>query len=316
MSFGDGFAQSIGKIGSTVISYLSNGTATVNSTVVDNDDNKIYISPLNDSDLHFNKSIIVDGDIEINKILVNAQEVNVFNGIRGNITLLGNKDKADGAVTVFISQWIPSSAIMKATSQVIDPNDNNRYIIPYLVMDNTRINSKSACSLFETMPVKTTHKIRFCGDLRVANPKKLTYYGVEKSVIVHDIDEGRTNVFNNFVLVENGVANSKASSTIIQPVSVNVEDYKPPTTGGATSSGEGLKGFRIVFQKFSYYEQSLSFTDCSVKDILGLPLGMVFENGYLKGSPLVSGDFPITLKLDNNTSLSGLMVVTPLPREL
>ncbi|MNV76289.1 hypothetical protein D3C71_1696290 [compost metagenome] len=108
---------------------------------------------------------------------------------------------------------------------------------------------------------------------------------------------------------------NKVSNTIIAPVSAVVEDYKPPTWG-QTGSGSGLKSTRIIVQKYSFIELYLNFEDCKVIDGLGLPDGMSIENSFLKGTPRMSGKYPVILKLSNERILDVLIIVPEVPRQL
>lgn len=101
----------------------------------------------------------------------------------------------------------------------------------------------------------------------------------------------------------------------VQPVSAVVNDYKPPTSG-SDSGGEGVKHIRFIAQKNSYCEIGLDFTSRRVIGAKGLPSGLFVEKGLIKGSPTLAGLYPITLELDNETSLSGTFVVPELDRKL
>lgn len=316
MSFGDGLAQSIGKVGSTIIAIMSNGRAIVNSEV--NKDIIQYISPINDSDSNFEKKTMVE-DLSYNKTIINSETQHILRRTKQYNKFLTSKCEVSNIVTATVDQYYPSSAIMQATCLVNDSTDTTNYIIPYLIMDNSRIHSDTLHSLCYTQSIiMNKPKLTFCKNVELQKDnKQLLPFGIEAKTMVYDIDDNKAVINNAYTFVENYIPYKRNSTMVIQPATVNIEDYKPPnTTSSAFSGGGGLKGFRIVIQKNSYFEQYLSFSTGSVIDITALPSGMVFENGYLKGAPTMSGDFAINIKMDDNTCLSGLLIVTQVPREL
>lgn len=119
------------------------------------------------------------------------------------------------------------------------------------------------------------------------------------------------------VMVENTVPLAGHGTLTIPPVMINVENYRPPTFGN-TGSGSAMRDFKIVAQKQSFVEVVLNFEDANVLDVIGLPDGMVYDNvlKMIKGSPILSGKYPITLELDNGYKLEGLVVVPQLPRQM
>jgi hypothetical protein len=122
----------------------------------------------------------------------------------------------------------------------------------------------------------------------------------------------------NFITGRSVVSNKKVinpGSNVLMPISVSVEDYKPPVIG-QTGSGSGVNSVKYVFQKFSFAEVYISFDDCKVLTVQGLPEGMYVENSFVKGSPTVSGTYPIQFKLDNSRILEGLIIVPNVPRQL
>ena len=100
---------------------------------------------------------------------------------------------------------------------------------------------------------------------------------------------------------------------IVEPITVLVDDYKPPFIGNS-GSGEGIKFIRLSAQKYSYTEIFLDFTERKVVDVTGLPDGLHLESGIIKGSAKLSGKYPLNIVLDNNSSLDALLIVPELPR--
>jgi hypothetical protein len=315
MSFGDGIAQSIGTVGSSVICLIANGIAVVNSNV--NTDIIVVSDTINDSDLCFEKSLMANNELlNLNRIVINS-ETQIVASHEKKPTLFWsyNKNKNSEA-SVTVDNSAQSSIVMKATCQVIDKNDTNKYIMQYLIMDDTRVYSYNASvTCYKQSIIINKPKLVF--SKRQVHENQYYPLGVEKDVMVYDIDDSRLKINYASIFVENRVPVIKSTSTLIQPVTVTIEDYKPPAIGViAFSGGGGLKGFRLVVQKYSYFEQYLSFTKGTVTDITALPQGMFFENGYLKGAPTVAGNFAINIKMDDNTALSGLLIVTQVPRNL
>lgn len=102
-------------------------------------------------------------------------------------------------------------------------------------------------------------------------------------------------------------------------VSVLVEDSKPPQgVNGAGSGGNGgLQRFRLVMQKEAYFECLMQIYDVSVVGMQGLPTGInYYEDGYLRGTPTISGKYFVTMLLSDNTSVEGVIEVTKLYRKL
>jgi hypothetical protein len=120
------------------------------------------------------------------------------------------------------------------------------------------------------------------------------------------------------VKVQNGVKKyTVAPVTNASTLYVKVQSYKNVLNAGSTTGGGSLSSFVLTFQKYSYYEQSLSFgNSVHVIGAVGLPNGMMFESGCIKGSPLLSGTSTITLQLSDNSTITGLVIVPDLPRVL
>lgn len=310
MSFGDGMAQSVGNIGYSKIISISDGTAIVNSDV-DVDIVK-FLSPSRDRDVPFERNVIVD-DATINNIRINSDTQFVVSAVDIPSTCYTCGSEWHNVISTVIEQYYPNPAILKATCQVIDKNDNNNYQMKYLTMDYTKVNSNIIPIIcYETKYLMNNNKYTLSKDMKYK--EQLYNIDIETKVTIDGKDDYDI-VYNPAVtFIEKRIPYTKNSLTLIQPVSVSVEDYKPPTA--SSGSGEGLNSFRIVVQKYSYFEQYLSFKTGKVLDVSGLPQGMVYELGYLKGSPLISGKYTIYIKMKDESVISGLLVVTQVPREL
>lgn len=156
--------------------------------------------------------------------------------------------------------------------------------------------------------------VRYCNDLRVKE-KIFNYYKDKKSVTLRSQSTPITYYNEATVVVSNNIPLEGFGTINVTPVSINVENYRPPIFSN-TGSNSGMKNIRIVVQKGSFVEINIDFENAIVKEIQGLPKGLIFEKKYLKGSPILSGKYPITLALDNGFNLEGLIVVPELPRRL
>ncbi|WP_315067310.1 hypothetical protein [uncultured Clostridium sp.] len=310
MSFGDGIAQSIGNVGYSKIISVSDGTAIVNSDV--SVDIVKFLSPSRDRDMPFERNVIVE-DATINDIKINSDTQFVASAVDIPGTCYTCGSEWHNVISTAIEQYYPNPTMLKATCQVIDKNDDNNYIIQYLTMSYTKVNSNIIPIIcYETRYLMNNNKYTLSKDMKYK--EQLYDIDVETQVTIDGKEDYKV-VYNPAVtLIENRIPYTKNSFTLIQPVSVSVEDYKPPTV--ASGSSEGLNGFRIVVQKYSYFEQYLSFKTGKVVKVSGLPQGMVYELGYLKGSPLISGKYTISVKMEDESVITGLLVVTQVPREL
>jgi hypothetical protein len=101
-------------------------------------------------------------------------------------------------------------------------------------------------------------------------------------------------------------------------INLTVEDDNPPSgISGSSSSGTSMKSLKLTIQKNSYIEHLFSFgNNIFIKDISGLPSGIIFAKNYLKGSPTISGKYSILIKLSDNSSIPGTIIVTQMHRKL
>ena len=100
----------------------------------------------------------------------------------------------------------------------------------------------------------------------------------------------------------------------LTPLNIFVDTIIPPTNS-SNSNGDGLKSFKIVTQKNNYFEFRLNLEDNSVVNITGLPYGVSYVDGVLKGSAQISGEFLITVTLSNNSTINGILIISQLPRK-
>jgi hypothetical protein len=312
MSLGDGKAVSIARVGRTVILPIADGKAFVNAATRTTKE-KVYISAFADADSIFNFAFNISNNKLINKTIFKPCEIFVETGIRNYIKDVKNYNQ--NQITVSSKTSPLMSCVINAKNKTSD----NKQFLKYLWFRDEQ-KSVYACNVLAydagttkitqsgnsnalCYPVKRKDNIMTVIENKIRNPILVTFKD-ESKFVIKDLE----------IMVENIVPNNFNAKLNIQPLYIPVEDYKPPDIGNITTGGS-LKGFRLVMQKLAYMEQYLSFYDKSIKDITGLPQGLFYENGYLKGSPNISGKFNINIKFDDNTSMPGLIVVTQVPRE-
>jgi hypothetical protein len=116
------------------------------------------------------------------------------------------------------------------------------------------------------------------------------------------------------MIINDNTSYIRTDTIDIPPVTMIINDLTPQT-GKQTNDG-GLKSFRIVIQKQSYFEQFLSFSNTDVVSVDGLPQGIVYQDGYIKGSAKLSGKYGVIINFSDNKVLTGTLIVTALPRTL
>ena len=119
-------------------------------------------------------------------------------------------------------------------------------------------------------------------------------------ITAKDKKSNNYNVLNNF----------RYASTV---VSTKI----PVDTGGSNGTGgEGLKSLDLELIPLNYVKIKLGFADKKVVDSIGLPPGLKITEGYIEGSPVISGDYNIKILLDDNTFIPGKIKVHVLDRIL
>jgi hypothetical protein len=305
MSLGDGKARSVGRTGRTVILPIADGRAMVYD-VFQRTKFSDYTKPLSDykpfCDLKMNISTTKHTD----KVLMNECTFNIQNGKRDPL-----KFQLIQTASMSVSM---GSTFFPLNINVYDASDTSNKMLKYLVKNTKSITLN--VNQYKQVPVNIADGRSIATSTKQYHNKFILDRALPLTVFNRNKDEVRLNINDLYMPVENKTLASTSKTTLnIQPLFIPVEDYKPPTIGTATTGGS-LKGFRLEMQKYAYMEQYLSFNDKTVADITGLPSGMVFENGYLKGSPLVSGKFNINIKMTDNTAMPGLLIVSQVPRNL
>jgi len=124
---------------------------------------------------------------------------------------------------------------------------------------------------------------------------------IKQSVFVHKEYRNKIIISNNTKIVR---YHTPYSGSVFEPENKDL-DYQMR-----------IKDFSIVAQKYSYIEYYIGFNKNTIKNVTGLPQGMVFNKDCLKGTPMISGDHLITIELDSKTIIRGILKVPRLPRQL
>lgn len=85
------------------------------------------------------------------------------------------------------------------------------------------------------------------------------------------------------------------------------------------SKGEGvIKGFNFIAQKGTYVELSLDFVkeDMSIDTITGLPDGLIFKGGKIRGTPTLSGEYMFNINISDGSVIECKITIPQLIRLL
>lgn len=175
--------------------------------------------------------------------------------------------------------------------------------------------------------VKSMQVVVSCGDEKINNydfgisfvrekPSKTNISTLPKYKSVPVGDSFRNNKIN-FKEIFTSVMDGRSTeiNIIVNNIAtVYVEDNKPPTP--TLPNNSSLKSFTIVVQKYCYLEYLLKFEGVEITGIVGLPQGISFYDDRLKGTAKTSGDFNITIYLNDGTAVQGIIKVPEVPRQL
>jgi hypothetical protein len=307
MALRDGIAQSISNVGTNVI-FINNGTAL--SKDISKQNILFDISSINDSYILCPESMNVNAPPTINKIVFKTSEL-IINSAQSNTFLFGNDTFIP--ITMKVNQYIP---LATNTMYIFDKNDTRNYFVPYLTMDSSRIKTGTMVINNGKQRIEINNGTAISYNItEQLNSKKLIDYNTDdimniKTPIDYKIDFN----MDDDMVINNGIPYIKTDTLDIPPITMIINDLIPPT--GKASNDGGLKSFRIVIQKQSYFEQFLSFSNNDIISVDGLPQGIRYENGYIRGSATLSGKYNIIINFSDNTVLTGLLIVTPLQRVL
>ena len=201
---------------------------------------------------------------------------------------------------------------------VIDPNTTlETSVVGHGYFETDKTISKDVCvEVCNVQGIESVEGIKVCYSQEdMENQLEFSNTFKSANVRVSSLPDYRYLHNEAVTYVVNGVPMDGYGGTSIAPITMTVENYRPPTFGN-TGSGSTMKDIRIVAQKQSFVEIVLNFENAVVLNVQGLPDGMVFDKDLkmLKGSPTISGKYPITIELDNGFNLEGLIIVPELPR--
>jgi hypothetical protein len=205
--------------------------------------------------------------------------------------------------------------INKIDCQVLSNDNKGNYIAQFLALDPSKAKPLQVTVVqYEQKIIFTQPKIHTGfkpSNIKVTNQRKGLVVKVSK------MSYRALNLQPLNVLVQKGTRPLISLPVLNMPtLHVAVEGYKNPLNA-STSSGNGLNSFVIEMQPQSYYKFALTFNQgVVITDITGLPQGMFVEKQYLKGSPKINGEFTVSVKLSDGSTLSGMLIVTPIPRQL
>lgn len=151
----------------------------------------------------------------------------------------------------------------------------------------------------------------------VRENKKSEIFQFLNPLTVQVKDDNDNFIFDSAFVMVNDDTNTVGffNDAKLSTTSVLIEDSRPLNIGGQPIGG-GLKSIVIVAQKMSFFEMALSFTEGRVVNVSALPMGMYYEQGKIKGSPMASGYYPITIHLDTGSMIEGVITVPHVPRQL
>lgn len=296
MPFNDGSALAVGgKIGRGVI-LSTEGTAMVQSGR--REDMVTLASGLSDNFSPINTSVHVLNDVIGGIPVLSLAESFIEGAIPGCLYL------NPASVTV-------ENNLFCATSTVWEPNKN--YVIPHLYFLSSRNPGATSCvtEAYQYIDAQTEIAV----SRRVERPTICDRFSRPASTIVVESEEQKFKINYAESLVVDVSPQGINTTTMLTPAIATIEDYKPPAWGN-TGSGSGLKSTRIIAQKGAFFELYLSFDDCKVVDVIGLPQGLTLEGSYIKGSPVLSGKYPVTMKLSNDRTIDVYVIVPEVPRQL
>jgi hypothetical protein len=308
--FNDGLARSSGIVVvgfDTLITGESSAISSENITTL------ITPTPMDSSVCNFDKKIMVTGDgIQIINFI--PKSVTVQNGVKKYTGINLNSDSMSNLEKTFKVIHGQPVFINKADCKVNSDSNKGNYIVQFLTLDQNKAKP------LQVKVVSFQQKINI-NDIKIHSsykPVKTPIITQIKGMIVKvtKMSYKVLNLVPYNVKVQNGVKKyTVAPVTNTSTLYVRVQSYKNVLNAGTTTGGGSLNSFVLTFQKFSYYEQSLSFgNNVKVIGASGLPQGMIFELDCIKGSPLLSGQSTVTLKLSDNSTVVGLIIVPELPR--
>lgn len=119
--------------------------------------------------------------------------------------------------------------------------------------------------------------------------------------------------------VTEGKKKSEDGLLLFPIVSVDVNNDYPMSEGGlGSATGGDLERMVFTIQQHSFFEFRFYFRNNKVKEVRNLPSGMQFDiiKQRMFGTPLQSGRYPITIILEDESTVQGIIDVPKLNRKL
>lgn len=296
--FNDGQAICLGSSVSTGSFLVEDGIAISSKSFRDD-----YIFFLDDV------GVKVSNEFDTRKTLINSEFVYVQADYTHKVEIC-NKPEAQVKVT-HINTPI---SFLTASVLVVGDSSDDRCILNYLSLNDKYVSGGKV----EVNYVSSSFEVADSGICivrkEIFKESILSTNFIEKKVVVSNASEENKINFNQAIT---SVVDGRPSEVVVPVntiVKVYVEDNKPPTP--TVPNNSSLKSFTIVVQKYCYIEYLLRFEGLDVVSIIGLPQGIQFYDGYLKGTALVSGDFNVFIYLNDGTAVQGFIKVPEVPRQL
>lgn len=103
--------------------------------------------------------------------------------------------------------------------------------------------------------------------------------------------------------------------TNCSPINFIVDDIRSFGTN-SNNNGGNVEKIELTMQQQSFYEINIKYTNGDVIECKNLPLGLIFEKGKIKGSPIYSGVYIVEAILNNEEVNNIIINVSQLPRIL
>lgn len=119
--------------------------------------------------------------------------------------------------------------------------------------------------------------------------------------------------------VTQGKRKSEDGLLLFPALSVDVNNDYPMSEGGlGSATGGDLEKMVFTIQQLSFFEFRFYFRMNKVKEVRNLPQGMQFDiiKQRMFGTPLQSGRYPITIILEDESTVQGIIEVPQLNRKL
>lgn len=188
-----------------------------------------------------------------------------------------------------VPQPIPSLKLENNTDSVLDNDEFSTNVI---------VDSK------ESLVVDCTEKKGQDVNLPVVQAKSST---IQTNIIADSIFVTSKDKRDNDHVVTNNF--NYASITVTTKIPVD-------TSGDQLAGGEGLSSLDLELQPLSYIKIALGFNERKITSIANFPPGLTVKDGFIEGSPTISGQYNAKIYLDNGTYIGGIIKVYSIERIL